>query len=65
MNNDERSQWIDNDEYLYDWWRSAQMSMERFIVENRQELDKYIATKLSGHPAKAARECVYWPGRGN
>lgn len=42
MNNTERSQWIDNDEGLYNWWKSSRMSKIKFIKENREEIDRVI-----------------------
>lgn len=48
MNNDERSQWIDNDETLYKWWKLEGGSKADFIKDNREELDKYISEKLNG-----------------
>jgi hypothetical protein len=42
MNNVDRSQWIDNDEYLYNWWRGSRLSKSQFIKENRNEIDEYI-----------------------
>jgi len=46
MNNDERSQWIDNDEGLYNWWRSTRLSKQKFIKENREEIDRVINNVL-------------------
>jgi hypothetical protein len=42
MNNDERELWINNDEGLYNWWKSSRLSMREFIRENRAELDATI-----------------------
>lgn len=36
------SEWIDNDEGLYDWWRSSKMKKRAFIIENREELTTCI-----------------------
>jgi hypothetical protein len=57
MNNDERSQWIDNDEGLYNWWRSSRMSKRAFIKENRDEIDAAIRNVTSG--AKPAHYLTY------
>lgn len=42
MNDAERSQWIDNDEGLYNWWRSSRQSKRKFIQENRAEITRAI-----------------------
>ena len=61
MNDRERSQWIDNDEGLYDWWRSSRprVSKARFIRENRVEIDAAIQPVLSG--TKPAHHLKYGP----
>lgn len=48
MNNTEREQWIDNDEGLYNWWRSSKLSKRKFIKENRAEIDAAINNVTSG-----------------
>ena len=63
MNNTEREQWIDNDEGLYNWWKSSKkpvisrwtgniidykaMSKREFIAENRAEIDAIIENVTS------------------
>lgn len=50
-NDDERRQWIENDEgpyWLYWQWKYSRQSMTRFIRENRQEIDIEIDTVLDG-----------------
>ncbi len=42
MNNNDRSQWINNDEGLYNWWKSSRMSMTKFI----KEIDEAITNAL-------------------
>jgi hypothetical protein len=42
------SQWIDNDEGLYDWWRQSKQSKAKFIRENRQLLVSAINPVLAG-----------------
>ena len=49
MNNDERLQWVLNDEGLYNWMRSWKRSAPKgnrrtsdFIRENRTEIDECI-----------------------
>lgn len=46
MNDTDRSQWIDNDEGLYDWWRMSRQSKAQFIRENRDEITKAINNVL-------------------
>lgn len=48
MNNEKRCQWIDNDEGLYDWWRSSGLSKRKFIQENRAKIDEVIEAIESG-----------------
>ena len=48
VNNTEREQWIDNDEGLYDWWRSSRLSKREFIRQNRAEIDAVIANVTEG-----------------
>ena len=47
MNNTEREQWIDNDEGLYNWWKSSRMSKREFIKENRAQIDEAIENMTS------------------
>jgi hypothetical protein len=47
MNNDERSIWVDNDEGLYNWWKSSRLSKRKFIKENKAEIDKAIVNVTS------------------
>lgn len=42
MNNREREDWVNNDEGLYNWWKSSRMSMTKFLKENRAEIDEVI-----------------------
>jgi hypothetical protein len=42
------AQWIDNDEGLYNWWRSSKTSKRKFITENRAELKACIRNVLDG-----------------
>jgi hypothetical protein len=52
MNDDDRAQWIDNDEGLYLWWKSSRQSKRAFIRENRAELTKLINKMLNREPAR-------------
>lgn len=48
MNNTDRSQWIDNDEGLYNWWKRSRLSKTEFIRQNREEIDKVITNVRGG-----------------
>ncbi len=48
MNNNDRRDWINNDEGLYSWYRSSRLSMTEFIKQNREEIDAYINNVTSG-----------------
>ena len=48
LNNSDRSDWIDNDEGLYNWWKSSKLPKRKFIQENRQEIDTAILSVLTG-----------------
>jgi hypothetical protein len=48
MNNEERRQWILNDEGLYNWQRSSGLNMAKFIRENREQIDAAIGNVTSG-----------------
>lgn len=50
LNDSDRAQWIDNDEGLYNWWRSSHMSKSAFIKENRKELTDLILAYLNKPP---------------
>ena len=42
MNNEQRRQWILNDEGLYNLYRDSKKSLQVFIKENRQIIDEVI-----------------------
>jgi hypothetical protein len=46
MNNQEREQWIQNDEGLYNWWKRSRTSLRVFIRENRAEIDAAISQRM-------------------
>lgn len=48
MNDTTRSQWVDNDEGLYDMWKRSRKSKRAFIKENRETIDKAIEAVTSG-----------------
>ena len=42
MNDQERTMWVQNEEDLYNWWRSTRQSITVFVRENRKEIDQAI-----------------------
>lgn len=48
MNDKDRAQWIDNDEGLYNWWKSSRLPKAKFIKENREELTRVIENVRGG-----------------
>jgi hypothetical protein len=48
MNESERTQWVLNDEGLYDWWQEEGGSVQSFVRRNRVELDLLITRTLDG-----------------
>lgn len=50
LNDQDRAQWIDNDEGLYNWWRASHKGKTAFIRENREEITKAILRALHREP---------------
>ena len=48
MNENQRSEWIDNDEGLYNWWQKSHQNKRKFMRENREGIDLVIRQLLSG-----------------
>lgn len=57
MNDTERRNWVNNDEGLYNWWKSTRLSLTAFIRENRKEIDAAINPVISGE--KPAHHLAY------
>jgi hypothetical protein len=51
------AEWIDNDEGLYNWWRSSGQKKRAFILENSAELRRAIGNVKEGR--KPAHYLVY------
>jgi hypothetical protein len=51
LSDSDRAQWVDNDEGLYNWWRSERCSKKEFIMRNRARLTDYINRVLDRDPA--------------
>ena len=49
MNNTEREQWIMNDEQLYGWYKSSNISLRRFIQANIEIITGVIKYRLDCH----------------
>lgn len=56
-NDDERWDWIQNDEGLYNWWRRSGTGKRAFLREHRTEIDTIIDAMESGR--KPAHYLVY------
>lgn len=61
MCNNERQNWINNDEGLYNWYKSSRLSMTEFIKQNREQIDECINNVL-GHK-KQAHYLAYGPDK--
>lgn len=48
MNDQERRDWVQNDEGLYQWWTSTGMSLARFIQRHRDEIDQVTKNVTTG-----------------
>jgi len=59
MNDQDREQWLDNDEGLYDWWRSTGQPKRQFIRENREAITEAIRKVTSNE--KPAHHLKYGP----
>jgi hypothetical protein len=49
MNDTERSQWVDNDEGLYNQWKRSRLPKRKFIQQNRQWIDEVINNVIKGN----------------
>ncbi len=61
MNDQEREQWVLNDEGLYRWWRCSGMGMRRFLRRNRADIDAAILPVVDRR--KPPHHLAYGPGR--
>lgn len=50
LNDNDREEWIINDEALLGWQRSSGLSMRAFIRANRAELDRLIKSVRDAPP---------------
>ena len=56
-NDNDREQFVDNDEGFYDWRRRSGLSMRKFIRQHRKEIDEAMGAVKSG--AKPAHYLKY------
>jgi hypothetical protein len=59
MTNADISQWIDNDEGLYNWWKQSRQPKRKFIQENKEELARLISNVINGK--SQAHSLAYGP----
>jgi hypothetical protein len=45
MNDEDREQWVNNEQGLYNWWRRSRKGITVFVRENRKEIDRYLAAR--------------------
>ena len=57
ITNEERRLWVLNEEGLYKWQTSSKLSLRRFTIQNKHEIDAVINNVLSGK--KRAHYLVY------
>ncbi len=50
LNDNDREQWVNNDEGLYSWWKSTRQPIRTFVRENRAELTEAINKVLNAPP---------------
>lgn len=50
LNDDDREQWVNNDEGLYHLWKGSRQPMRQFIRESRAELDRLILGAMHAPP---------------
>jgi hypothetical protein len=48
LTNDDREDWVNNDEGLYDWWQASGLSIRAFIRQNRELIDEAINNVVGG-----------------
>ena len=53
MNDEERRQWVLNDEGVYRWYIGSRMGLYRFIRENRNELTEIIEKAINAEPEES------------
>ena len=49
MNDTERELWVNNEETLYNWWKSTRQSLRAFVRGNRKIIDGIIDSVIHRH----------------
>jgi len=68
LNDDDREQWVDNDDGLYSWWKGERprLSKRAFVRANRAEIDAHIISvrdaSPQGRPQRAMRPATHRTG---
>ena len=57
MNDDDRHQWVLNDEGLYRMWRASKMALRQWIRQNRDFIDTVTGNVTAGR--RQAHYLVY------
>jgi len=60
INDEDRRQWIESDEGLYDWQQRSRLSMQAFIKQHRADIDAVIRNVRDG--VKPAQTYHHGPG---
>jgi hypothetical protein len=47
MNDNDRQEWVENDESLYRDWIRSKLSLRNYVRQNRKSLDEHIKRQLS------------------
>lgn len=45
MNDEDRVEWVRNDEALYQSWKGSRMGIYRYVKENRKLIDDFLEWK--------------------
>lgn len=48
MNDNDREDWVNNDEGLYKMWKRSRLSMRAFVRKNRALIDEVVGNVQSG-----------------
>jgi hypothetical protein len=57
MNNNDREQWVNNDEGLYVMYKRSKQNMRSFIKTNKEMIDEIISNVVGGK--KKAHYLIY------
>lgn len=47
MSDNDRCEWVNNDESLYLWWKAERIGLYRFVRENRKIITEFILNAIS------------------